>query len=94
MNRLTTLSTRALGVAAALLASVALAGCSLGFDNMGQGFSGSFGILGLIILVLDVLAILQVWQSSRDTGSKVVWTLVIFFLPLVGLILYYLLGRK
>lgn len=78
----------------AVLATTLLAGCSTGFSNMGQGFGGSFTIVGLIVLVLDVMAIMNVWSSSRDTGSKVIWTLAIFFLPVLGLILWYMVGKK
>lgn len=52
------------------------------------------GILGIIILVLDVLAILEVFKSSKDTGKKILWTVLILILPVIGLILYYLVGRK
>lgn len=89
-----TLSTRVLGAVTALVAAVTLTGCGLGFDNMGQGLRGNFTIVGLVILILDVLAIIDLWKSNRDSGSKLIWTLVIFFLPLVGLLLYYMVGKR
>lgn len=52
------------------------------------------GLLGLIILVLDVYAIVKVVQSSAGTGTKVVWIVVILLLPVLGLILWFLLGPK
>lgn len=52
------------------------------------------GIFGLILFILDILAIVDCAKSNKDTGKKVIWILVILFLPLIGLILYYLLGRK
>lgn len=52
------------------------------------------GILGIVILVLDVLAILDLFKSAKPTGQKVLWTVLILILPIIGLILYYLLGRK
>lgn len=52
------------------------------------------GLLGLVVLVLDVIAILDVFKSSQDTGKKVLWIVLILLLPVVGLILYYLLGKK
>ncbi len=52
------------------------------------------GILGLIILVLDILAIVDCAKSNMSTGKKVLWILLILLLPVVGLILYYLLGKK
>ena len=51
-------------------------------------------ILGLIVLVLDIYAIFKVLTSSAGTGSKVVWTLLILLLPVIGLILWFFLGPK
>jgi len=52
------------------------------------------GILGLIILILDILAIVDCVKSDKDTGKKVLWILLILILPVIGLILYYLMGKK
>ena len=52
------------------------------------------GLLGIIILVLDVVAILDCIKSSKSTGKKALWVIVILVLPVVGLVLYYLMGRK
>lgn len=52
------------------------------------------GILGLVILVLDIWAILDVLKSAKSGGQKVLWIVVILILPLVGLIAYFLAGRK
>ena len=50
------------------------------------------GIIGLVIFVVDVWAILQVVQSSADNLKKAIWIALIFFLPLLGLILWFLWG--
>ncbi len=52
------------------------------------------GLIGLIILILDVIAIIDAVKSPMETGKKVLWILLIVILPVVGLILYYLLGKK
>ena len=51
-------------------------------------------ILGIIILIFEIIAIIDVVKSSKDTGKKVLWIVLIVFLPVIGLILYYLTGRK
>jgi len=51
------------------------------------------GIFGLVVLVLDILAIVDCIKRPMDTGMKVLWVVLIILLPLIGLILYYLLGR-
>ncbi|MBP9854977.1 MAG: PLDc_N domain-containing protein [Candidatus Omnitrophica bacterium] len=51
-------------------------------------------LIGLVVLVLDILAIIDVLKSNQEQGKKILWVLLIFFLPLIGLILYYLVGKK
>lgn len=52
------------------------------------------GILGLIILILDIWAIVRVVKSGASTGAKVLWVVLIILLPVLGLILWFLLGPK
>ena len=52
------------------------------------------GILGLVVLVLDVIAILDCLKSGMDTGKKTLWIVLIIVLPVLGMILYYLVGKK
>ena len=52
------------------------------------------GLIGLIILALDVWAIVSVVQSGASTGKKVLWILLVLILPVVGLILWFLLGPR
>ena len=53
---------------------------------------GTTGIFGLIILILDIYAILMILQSSAKNLEKLIWALVILFLPLLGLIIWYFAG--
>ena len=59
---------------------------------MGYGYGG--GILGLIILVLDIVAIVDALKSSMDTGKKALWIILIILLPVIGMVLYFLIGKK
>lgn len=52
------------------------------------------GILGLIILALDIWAIISVIGSGDKTLNKVLWVLGILVLPLVGFIVWFLLGPR
>jgi hypothetical protein len=52
------------------------------------------GLFGLIILILDVWAIVKILQSNAGTASKVIWTLVILLLPVLGLLVWLLFGPK
>lgn len=52
------------------------------------------GFFGVLILIADVYAILQIAQSSSSTGKKTLWIVLVILLPLLGFILWYLLGPK
>ena len=52
------------------------------------------GILGLIVLILDIIAIVDALKSSMDTGKKALWILLILVLPIIGMVLYFLIGKK
>lgn len=52
------------------------------------------GIGGLIIFALDIWAIASIINSGATTKSKIIWTLVVAILPVVGLILWWLAGPK
>jgi hypothetical protein len=70
------------------LLTLVVAGCGPNLIDRVTGPVG--GICGLIIVILDIIALVNLWQSGRDTGNKVLWTLLIVFFPVGGLILYYL----
>lgn len=52
------------------------------------------GILGLLVLIFDVWAIINITQSSVSTGSKVFWIVLILLLPVIGLVIYALMGPE
>ena len=52
------------------------------------------GFFGFLILIADIYAILKIAQSSAGTGKKALWIAIVVFLPIVGLILWYLIGPK
>jgi len=55
---------------------------------------GVNGIIGLIVLALDIWAIINVINSSASSGNKILWVVVIALLPVVGLILWLLMGPR
>ncbi|AGA89214.1 hypothetical protein Thimo_0345 [Thioflavicoccus mobilis 8321] len=52
------------------------------------------GLFGLLLLVLIVYAIVKTTQSAADTGTKVLWIVLILLLPVIGLILWALFGPR
>ncbi|MBD9414591.1 PLDc N-terminal domain-containing protein [Pseudomonas sp. PDM16] len=52
------------------------------------------GLVSLIILALDIWAIINVIKSNAETGMKILWVLLIILLPVLGLIIWALLGPR
>jgi len=49
---------------------------------------------GILVLIADVWAIINIIQSSTNTDRKVLWTVLVVLLPVLGFILWYFLGPK
>jgi succinate dehydrogenase/fumarate reductase cytochrome b subunit len=57
--------------------------------NFGYG-----GLVGVLILVGDIWAIINILQSSVSNEKKLIWTIAVVLLPLLGLILWFFLGPR
>ncbi len=53
-----------------------------------------YTILGIVHLVLWLIAAVEILGSNKSLGNKILWLLIILLLPLIGLILYYVIGRN
>ncbi|WGW05410.1 PLD nuclease N-terminal domain-containing protein [Tropicibacter oceani] len=53
-----------------------------------------YGFFGLLILIADLYAIYQVLTSSASTAGKIVWTLAILILPVLGFIAWLVAGPR
>jgi hypothetical protein len=51
-----------------------------------------FRLLGALVFVLDIIAIVSILKSSADTGTKILWMLLVILLPFLGMILYFAMG--
>ena len=51
-------------------------------------------LLGLLILIADVWAIISIFQSSASNEKKALWIVLVLLLPVLGLILWFLLGPR
>ena len=52
------------------------------------------GIFGLLILALDIWAIVSVVRSDATTGKKAIWVLLIVILPVLGLVIWGIMGPR
>ena len=51
-----------------------------------------FRLIGILVFVLDIIAIVSILKSSADSGTKILWMLLVILLPFIGMILYFAMG--
>jgi hypothetical protein len=51
-------------------------------------------IIGLIILILDIVAIISVLGGTSSLGRKLLWLAIILLFPVIGVIIYFLVGQS
>lgn len=47
----------------------------------------------LLLLLLPVVALISILKNEFKNNDKVIWILVVLFLPFIGPILYFIIGR-
>jgi len=52
------------------------------------------GLWGLIVLVADIWAIVNIFTSLASTGRKVLWTVLVLVLPVIGFFIWLFFGPK
>ncbi len=52
------------------------------------------GIGGFILLVLNIWALVSIISSGASTGKKVLWSLFVLILPLIGFIAWLIAGPR
>lgn len=51
-----------------------------------------YNVAGVIVLLLDIWALVSILQSGATPVEKLIWVILILVLPLIGFILWYLIG--
>ena len=54
----------------------------------------NYSVWGVLVLAADIWAIINIVQSPADNTKKLLWTLLVILLPVVGLILWFFLGPR
>ena len=66
--------------------------------EMAEPLVPSFGILGYFLMVNTALfagALISIARSRNHiTGSQVVWALIVLALPVIGALMWFLIGRR
>ncbi|KAI9275963.1 hypothetical protein BDA99DRAFT_555707 [Phascolomyces articulosus] len=56
--------------------------------------SSGGGIIGLLVLIFDLIVIFEVLNSNRNVSGKIGWSLLVFFFPIIGIILYFFFSNR
>lgn len=51
-------------------------------------------LLYLIVVIIDIIVIVDIIRGNKDMEKKVLWIIAVVFLPVLGPILYYVIGKK
>ncbi len=52
------------------------------------------GIGGIILLALDIWALISIFGSRATTGVKVLWSVLVIVLPLLGFLIWFFVGPR
>jgi Phospholipase_D-nuclease N-terminal len=55
---------------------------------------GYDGLWGLLVLIADVWAIVNIFQSAASTERKVLWTVLVVLLPVLGFLIWLFAGPR
>ena len=51
--------------------------------------------IGAIVLAVNLVALVSIWRSTQhSTKARVVWTLIVVALPVLGALAWFPLGRE
>jgi hypothetical protein len=74
------------------IGTVMLSGCGMNLVDRIQ--QPQWGICGTLVIVLDIVALVDlIGDRGRSAANKIIWSLVIIFMPIVGVLLYFFIGR-
>jgi len=50
-------------------------------------------LIGLVIVLFSIIAIIDALRGPLSVEKKILWVVLIIVVPLIGIILYFLLGK-
>lgn len=67
----------------------------VGFPIFGFFFMGLFFVIGIAVFIIIIITIVDILKrDALDTLEKILWILVVWFLGIIGAIIYYLLSKR
>ena len=53
-----------------------------------------YGLLGILVLIADIYAIYNILTSGASALAKIIWTVLVVLLPVVGFIIWLIAGPR
>ena len=72
------------------LSALLLSSCS----SLYNPFAGVGRFITAAVLIVDLVVIYDIMNSDRSTAIKAFWVAIVFLLPILGVAIYLLAGRK
>lgn len=57
-------------------------------------YYGHHSLWGILVLIADIWAIVNTFQSGASTERKVLWTVLVVLLPVLGFIVWLIAGPR
>jgi hypothetical protein len=57
-------------------------------------YYGHGGLWSILVLIADIWAIVNIFQSAASTERKVLWTVLVVLLPVLGFIIWLFAGPR
>jgi hypothetical protein len=57
-------------------------------------YYGHGSLWSILVLIADIWAIVNIFQSSASTARKVLWTVLVVLLPVLGFIIWLIAGPR
>jgi hypothetical protein len=51
-------------------------------------------VISLSVFILPIICLVSIFKNDFKNNDKLIWVIVVVFIPLIGSILYFLIGRK
>jgi len=51
-------------------------------------------LLYFLVVIIDIIVVIDILKGNKDFEKKLLWIIVVIFLPVLGPILYYVIGKK
>jgi hypothetical protein len=57
-------------------------------------YYGHGGLWSILVLIADIWAIVNIFQSAASTERKVLWTVLVVLLPVLGFLIWLFAGPR